>query len=97
MYGFKKRKNIRIIIKHDGVQRSLVGEIIGRIERTGLKISAMKMFKADEKSVLEHYGKDDAWCLEKGTKTVENLKSCWSSGRKRSYRIRKRYNQSFGR
>ncbi|MEZ4103175.1 MAG: hypothetical protein R3B55_01240 [Candidatus Paceibacterota bacterium] len=33
------------------------------------------MFKADEKSVLDHYGKDDAWCLEKGTKTVENLKA----------------------
>ncbi len=70
-----KQERTFIIIKHDGVQRSLIGEIIKRIERTGLKISAMKMFKADEKSVLEHYGKDDAWCLEKGTKTVENLKA----------------------
>lgn len=70
-----KRERTFIIIKHDGVQRSLVGEIIKRIERTGLKITAMKMFKADEKSVLDHYGKDDAWCLEKGTKTVENLKA----------------------
>ena len=69
-----KQERTFIIIKHDGVQRSLIGEIIKRIERTGLKISAMKMFKADEKSVLDHYGKDDAWCLEKGTKTVENLK-----------------------
>lgn len=70
-----KRERTFIIIKHDGVQRSLIGEITKRIERTGLKITAMKMFKADEKSVLDHYGKDDAWCLEKGTKTVENLKS----------------------
>ena len=69
-----KQERTFIIIKHDGVQRSLIGEIIKRIERTGLKISAMKMFKADEKSVLDHYGKDDAWCLEKGTKTVDNLK-----------------------
>ncbi len=63
-----------IIIKHDGVQRSLVGEIIKRIERTGLKIVAMKMFVPDRKRAEIHYGKDDQWCIEKGTTLMENMK-----------------------
>jgi nucleoside-diphosphate kinase len=63
-----------IIIKHDGVQRSLIGEIIRRIERTGLKIVAMKMFVPDRKRAEIHYGKDDAWCIEKGTTLMENMK-----------------------
>lgn len=63
-----------VIIKPDGVQRTLIGEIIGRIERTGLKIVALKMFVPDRKRATEHYGKDDAWCIEKGTNTIEAMK-----------------------
>ncbi|MBI2108377.1 nucleoside-diphosphate kinase [Candidatus Woesearchaeota archaeon] len=44
-----------IIIKPDGVQRSLVGEIIRRFENTGLKIIGMKMVWADRKFAEEHY------------------------------------------
>jgi len=62
-----------VIIKHDGVQRSLIGEIIKRIERTGLKIVAMKMFIPDRERATKHYGKDDAWCESKGARTVENM------------------------
>jgi nucleoside-diphosphate kinase len=64
-----------VLIKHDGVQRTLVGEIIKRIERTGLKIVAMKMFVPDIERATVHYGKDDAWCEEKGNKTIENIKA----------------------
>lgn len=63
-----------VIIKPDGVQRSLVGDIITRLEKTGLKFIAMKMFVPTEKQTLEHYNKDDTWCQEKGEKTVKNLK-----------------------
>lgn len=59
-----------MILKPDTIQRSLAGEIINRIERTGLKLVAIKMLKADEKRLTEHYGKDDEWYLEKGTKRV---------------------------
>ncbi len=38
-----KQEETFVLIKHDGVQRSLIGEIIGRIERTGLKITALRM------------------------------------------------------
>ena len=61
-----------VIIKPDGVQRSLVGEIIRRFEHTDLKIVCMKLTMLDEKKVWEHYGKDDAWFLKKGTGIVED-------------------------
>lgn len=64
-----------VILKPDTVQRSLMGEVIKRFEQTGLKCTAMKMFVADEKRLFEHYNKDDAWFLKKGTGIVENLKS----------------------
>ncbi|MCU0678383.1 MAG: nucleoside-diphosphate kinase [Candidatus Pacebacteria bacterium] len=62
-----------VILKPDTVQRSLIGEVIKRFERTGLKCTAMKMFMADEARLLQHYNKDDAWFLKKGTRIVEDL------------------------
>ncbi|MBI2657495.1 nucleoside-diphosphate kinase [Candidatus Woesearchaeota archaeon] len=43
------------IIKPDGVERSLVGEIIKRFENTGLKIVGMKMVWIDKKFAEKHY------------------------------------------
>ncbi len=64
-----------VILKPDTVQRSLIGEVIKRFERTGLKCTAMKMFMADEARLLKHYNKDDAWFLKKGTRIVEDLEA----------------------
>ena len=44
-----------VLIKPDGLKRGLVGEIIKRIERTGLKIIAMKMTWIDKNFAEEHY------------------------------------------
>lgn len=44
-----------IIIKPDAIQRSLVGEIITRFERKGLKIVGMKMMHLGDVLVEEHY------------------------------------------
>lgn len=44
-----------ILIKPDAVQRGLSGEIIKRIERTGLKIVAMKMVWAEKDFAKQHY------------------------------------------
>ena len=44
-----------VIIKPDGVERSLVGEIIKRFENAGLKIVGMKMTWIDEKFAQTHY------------------------------------------
>lgn len=62
-----------VILKPDTVQRSLIGEVISRFERTGLKFTAMKMFMADEARLLKHYNKDDAWFLKKGNRIIEDL------------------------
>ena len=62
-----------VILKPDTVQRSLMGEVIKRFERSGLKCTAMKMTMAREEQLLKHYNKDDAWFLKKGTRIIEDL------------------------
>lgn len=44
-----------IIIKPDALQRSLVGEIISRLERKGLKLIGLKMIRLDEAILRAHY------------------------------------------
>ncbi|MDP2586817.1 MAG: nucleoside-diphosphate kinase [Candidatus Komeilibacteria bacterium] len=44
-----------IIMKPDTLQRSLVGEIVGRFEKKGLKIAGMKMMELDDLKLEEHY------------------------------------------
>jgi nucleoside-diphosphate kinase len=67
-----KKERTFVILKPDTVQRGLVGEIIQRFERIGLKIVAMKMMQADEALIFKHYNKDDAWYERKGKGIVEN-------------------------
>lgn len=64
-----------VLLKPDTIQRALTGEIIERIERTGLKITALKMLLATRAQILEHYHKDDAWFMKKGVKIVEDRKA----------------------
>jgi nucleoside-diphosphate kinase len=61
-----------VLIKPDGVQRSLMGEIIRRIERTGLKFIAFKFLVPAKSQLIAHYNKDDAWFLSKGKRVVED-------------------------
>ncbi len=44
-----------VMVKPDGVQRGLIGEVISRLERKGLKIVAMKMLWIQEELAREHY------------------------------------------
>jgi nucleoside-diphosphate kinase len=55
-----KEKSL-VLIKPDGVERSLMGEVIMRIERTGLKIVGMKMVKADDERAGKHYEATEEW------------------------------------
>ena len=64
-----------VILKPDSVQRSLMGELIKRLELAGLKFTAMKMIIPTREQLLKHYNKDDEWFLTKGTNIVEDLKS----------------------
>lgn len=65
-----KNERTLVIIKPDGVQRSLVGEIISRYERTGLKLLALKMVIPTEAMAIKHYYEvgGDAWLEEVGRK-----------------------------
>lgn len=73
MQNKSKRERTFVILKPDTVQRSLVGEIIKRVERTGLKCTAMKMFVPDEARLLQHYNKTEEWFLKKGSNIVKEL------------------------
>lgn len=75
MPAHPKKERTFVIIKPDGVQRSLIGEITKRYERTGLKLVGLKFGVPDEKKLWEHYNKDDAWFLKKGTKIAEDKKA----------------------
>ena len=44
-----------VLVKPDGVQRALLGEIISRFERTGLKLVALKMLQLDKEMAGKHY------------------------------------------
>jgi nucleoside-diphosphate kinase len=44
-----------VLIKPDGIQRGLVGEVTRRFERKGLKLVGMKMMTLENAVVLEHY------------------------------------------
>ncbi len=44
-----------VMVKPDGVQRGLIGEIVSRLERKGLKIVAMKMLWIRREMAEEHY------------------------------------------
>jgi nucleoside-diphosphate kinase len=59
-----------VLIKPDGVQRALMGEIISRFERPGFKIIGMKMVWPDENLAGVHYADDEAWLKSVGEKTL---------------------------
>ena len=47
-----------VLIKPDGVQRGLIGEVIKRFEQRGLKIVGLKLTKIDKDSSKKHYTED---------------------------------------
>ena len=44
-----------VLIKPDAMQRGLAGEVIGRLERRGLRIVGMRLFQMEEKLAQQHY------------------------------------------
>jgi len=63
-----------VLVKPDGVLRGLVGEILGRFERVGLKIVGLKMVQASREMADKHYGGDQEWLKNVGQKTLDNNK-----------------------
>lgn len=69
-----KKERTLVIIKPDGVQRSLIGEIIKRFERSGLKLVALKMLVPNEAMIEKHYLVDPNWVRITGEKTIESYR-----------------------
>lgn len=56
-----------ILVKPDGVQRGLIGEIIGRFEKRGLKLTGMKFIHMSDDLAARHYA------IHKGKPFYESL------------------------
>lgn len=63
-----------VLIKPDGVKKGLIGEILSRFERVGLKLVASKLIWVDKTFVGKHYTDKDEYHKTVGEKTLENYK-----------------------
>ncbi len=63
-----------VAVKPDGVERVLIGEVVGRFEKRGLKIIGMKFMKVTKEMAEKHYGE------HKGKPFYEGLVSYITSG-----------------
>ena len=63
-----------VLIKPDGVQRGLIGEIVKRYENVGLKLVGMKMLVPDPAYVEAHYTLDPEWRRVTGEKTIKGYR-----------------------
>ncbi|MEI8343950.1 MAG: nucleoside-diphosphate kinase [Candidatus Moraniibacteriota bacterium] len=66
-----KKERTFVILKPDAIQRNFIGEIISRFERTGLKITAMRLLVPKAEQCWTHYNKDEAWFQSKGERIVK--------------------------
>ncbi len=66
-----KHERTLVIIKPDGIQRNLIGEIIGRYERIGLKLVGIKMLTPTAEMIEKHYTLDPEWRMKTGLKTIK--------------------------
>ena len=48
-----------VLVKPDGVRKNLIGEIISRFEKRGLRVAALKMMHMDEALAKKHYAEHD--------------------------------------
>lgn len=68
-----KEERTFVIIKPDGIQRTLIGEIIKRYERIGLKLVALKMLVPTADMVSRHYTLDPEWFMNVGKKSIKGF------------------------
>lgn len=72
--GIQEQRTLAMI-KPDGVMRGLVGEIVLRLEKAGLKVVAMKMVTPTKEQIIAHYPmSDQAWVDRLGDKGLSTFK-----------------------
>lgn len=70
-----KHERTLVLIKPDGVQRSLIGEIIQRLERVGLKFLALKMIIPTKEQAKNFYPSSRGWFETVGNKTFKGYQA----------------------
>ncbi len=69
-----KKERTLVLIKPDGVQRGLIGEIVKRYERSGLKLVGLKVSVPAADFIRRHYTVDPEWFVKTGMKTIESYR-----------------------
>lgn len=69
-----KKERSLVLIKPDGIQRGLIGEVIKRYEQTGLKLVGLKLTVPTQDQVESHYLIDPHWKKNVGEKAIEAYK-----------------------
>lgn len=70
-----KEERTLVLLKPDAIQRALMGEIIARYERLGLKLVGLKMVVPTKEQVEGHYTLDPNWRRVTGEKTIASYRS----------------------
>ena len=70
-----KEERTLVLLKPDAIQRALMGEVIARYERIGLKLVGLKMLVPTAEHVEAHYTLDPNWRRVTGEKTIASYKS----------------------
>jgi len=68
--GHKNERTL-VVVKPDGVQRGLTGEVIKRFERVGLKLVGLKLLIPTKDMIEKHYITDPAWFEKVGLKSLK--------------------------
>src|SRR3989344_5138859 len=69
-----KQERTLVLIKPDGVQRGLIGEVIKRYEQSGLKLEGLKMFVPTKELIEKHYLIEPEWRVKTGQKTIDTYR-----------------------
>lgn len=70
-----KHERTLVIIKPDGMQRALIGEITSRYERIGLKLVGLKLVIPTADMIEKHYTLDPGWRQAVGEKSIKGFEA----------------------
>jgi len=71
IYKKIKKERTLVLLKPDAVKRGLIGEIISRFEKAGLKIIGLQLVKPERKLLDKHYPKSKEWIENLGNNFIK--------------------------
>ena len=69
-----KYERTLVIINPEGIQRGLIGEVVSRYEKIGLKLVGIKMMVPTADLIEKHYTLDPSWRTVTGEKTIKSYR-----------------------